>query len=454
MFINTLKQFLRKATFLTAAGAIIFATAMVTSVDARAGDIDIDRASWSNDRDRLTVRGDNARDNDTVTIRYGKKEDNGVVIGTTQADGDGDWEFRISAIDPVPCDVTAVDSRDDDDKEVRRAPRDCSNDGGAPPAAQCNDGIDNDGDGLTDFPADPGCTDVNDNDEFNAPPQQDAQCNDGLDNDGDGLTDFPADPGCTDVNDNDEFNAPPQQDVQCNDGIDNDNDGLTDFPADPGCVDANDNDEIDPVAVNCTPLTGKSINSTSQTGCAEQDVPEVATLLNGNFRVLAINDLGMHCGDYDTRISSILPPFQVLLGQVIQRGATPTLNPEGVSLSYSATSNSQDPVLNRIGAIRGLNDDGTTYKTNFWDAVAGGAYDPFYPAIVTPLLNGPFPVIADIGLPVPNVEELYIGADGVVNSGDETLSAVQHTMPGLNNPYCPQRSKDGQRALWRQALLR
>ncbi len=147
MFINTLKQFLRNTTFLTAAVAIVFATAAVTSVDVRADDddgdrnssIDIDRASWSNDRDRLTVRGNDARDDDTVTIRYGKKEDNGVVIGTTRADGDGDWEFRISGIDPVPCDVTAEDSRDDDDKEVRGAPRDCSNDGGGqPPVQVCN----------------------------------------------------------------------------------------------------------------------------------------------------------------------------------------------------------------------------------------------------------------------------------------------------------------------------
>ena len=73
MFINTLKQFLRNTTFLTAAGAIFFATAMVTSVDVRAGDIDIDRATWSSDRDRLTVRGEDARDDDIVTIRYGEK---------------------------------------------------------------------------------------------------------------------------------------------------------------------------------------------------------------------------------------------------------------------------------------------------------------------------------------------------------------------------------------------
>ena len=47
-----------------------------------------------------------------------------------------------------------------------------------PPAPQCSDGIDNDGDGRIDFPADPGCTSASDNDEFNVSPQ----CSDGIDN--------------------------------------------------------------------------------------------------------------------------------------------------------------------------------------------------------------------------------------------------------------------------------
>jgi hypothetical protein len=38
---------------------------------------------------------------------------------------------------------------------------------------------------------------------------------------------------------------------------------------------------------------------------------------NANFTLLAINDLGMHCGDQDTRVSSILPPFNVLHAQVV-----------------------------------------------------------------------------------------------------------------------------------------
>ena len=28
----------------------------------------------------------------------------------------------------------------------------------------------------------------------------------------------------------------------------------------------------------------------------------------------------------------------------------------------------------------GVANDGSTYKTNFWDAVRAGTYDPFYPA--------------------------------------------------------------------------
>ena len=190
-----------------------------------------------------------------------------------------------------------------------------------------------------------------------------------------------------------------------------------------------------------------SINSTSQNGDTPDGTPvspvseEPAAgdigSSDGNHVVLAINDLGMHCGDLDTRISSILPPFQVLLGQVIRRGSSPTLNPAGVSLEYSAASNPNDPILSQPGAVRGLRPDGSTYKTNFWDAVANNSYDAFYPGgfNITPLETGGFPVTADVGLPVPNVEELYIGHDGVVNSGDEGLTAVQHAMPGLTAPY-------------------
>jgi len=186
---------------------------------------------------------------------------------------------------------------------------------------------------------------------------------------------------------------------------------------------------------------GVSINSTSldSAGKVTTVVPQQPQVANTGYSVLAINDLGMHCGDLDTRVASILPPFQVLLAQVIQKGATPTLNPSNVSLFYSSTYNPKDPILGQTGVLNGVRGDGGTYKTNFWDVVPLGAYDPFYPALVTPLSTGlagaTKPVTGDTGLPAPNVENLYIGPDGRVNSGDEALKAVQHAMPGVNNPY-------------------
>ena len=80
----------------------------------------------------------------------------------------------------------------------------CANRDQKPVTYQCNDGIDNDGDGLTDL-ADPGCENAQDNDEYNDPPPT-TQCSDGVDNDGDGLVDL-ADPGCANAEDNDETNG-------------------------------------------------------------------------------------------------------------------------------------------------------------------------------------------------------------------------------------------------------
>jgi len=496
-------------------GLVATTTAWADDDDDR---IDIDRASWSNDRDRLSVRGDKAPDRTTVTIRYGNRGDNGAVIGTTQSDGDGDWSFRISGDDlgTVPCDVTAQAAGvRDDDREVSRAPNNCSNDGGGgipnvPPTAnagpdqtvtlasgQTTIAVTLNGSGSSDSDgtiASYNWTGTPDPANVVSPTVNLAAGSHTFtlvvtDNDGDSsagdtvvITVNPAAPG----NQAPTANAGPNQTVTLASGQttipvtlngsgSSDPDGtiatynwtgnpdpvnvvsptvdlgvgsftftlvVTDNNGDSSVPDTVVITVNDAVAVVCNPATQNlSINSTSQDGCPEQTVSEVNTLLNGAYRVVAINDLGMHCGDLDTRISSILPPFQVLLGQVIQRGSTPTLNPAGVALEYSAASNPNDPILGQPDSLvqRGLKDDGSTYKTNFWDAVAGGAYDAFYPSIVTPLLTGPFPVTADIGLPVPNVEELYIGADGVVDqpggSSDGTLTAVQHAMPGLAAPY-------------------
>ncbi len=111
----------------------------------------------------------------------------------------------------------------------------------AEPSSECSDGADNDGDGLTDFPDDQGCTDADDDDESGGGGTP--ACSDGADNDGDGLTDFPDDQGCTDADDDDESGGGGTP--ACSDGADNDGDGLTDFPDDQGCTDADDDDEVD-----------------------------------------------------------------------------------------------------------------------------------------------------------------------------------------------------------------
>ncbi|MCG8588005.1 MAG: hypothetical protein MJE66_01810 [Proteobacteria bacterium] len=88
--------------------------------------------------------------------------------------------------------------------------------------ASCHDGIDNDGDGLFDFPEDPGCFTW-------ADASEEPDCSDGLRSNRDDLTDFPDDPGCEDAED-------PLEDFACEDGFDNDGDGFFDFPEDPGCA--------------------------------------------------------------------------------------------------------------------------------------------------------------------------------------------------------------------------
>ena len=99
----------------------------------------------------------------------------------------------------------------------------------------CQDGVDNDGDGLIDWPDDPGCDDAEDGFEQSSA----LVCDNGLDDDGDTLVDVAEDPGCDDPTDPSELHAA----IDCDDGTDNDGDGLVDWPQDPGCEHAGDGSE-------------------------------------------------------------------------------------------------------------------------------------------------------------------------------------------------------------------
>jgi hypothetical protein len=127
-------------------------------------------------------------------------------------------------------------------------------------ALQCSDGVDNDGDGLTDI-EDPGCSTPDDDDESDGT----SQCQDGIDNDGDGATDI-ADFSCSSPQDNDETNPK----AQCQDGSDNDSDGAIDMN-DFSCASNQDNDESDPQS-ECqdgTDNDGDGVIDLADPGCGD-----------------------------------------------------------------------------------------------------------------------------------------------------------------------------------------
>jgi hypothetical protein len=194
--------------------------------------------------------------------------------------------------------------------------------------------------------------------------------------------------------------------------------------------DGTDQSNTATVTIGVTANNAVSINSTSVNGVSlpAGPVAEQPIVPGTDYRIVAINDLGMHCGDLDTRISSILPPFNVLHSQVIQRGngSLPRILGEGeVDIFYSAASNPDDPAPSKVASGQALSSvaiDGTVYKTNFWD-ISADAYDAFYPSGILALFSSD----EDVGLPMPDVERFYLE--------DGYLSASQQNMSGITNPY-------------------
>jgi len=80
---------------------------------------------------------------------------------------------------------------------------------------------------------------------------------------------------------------------------------------------------------------------------------------NWVYRILATNDLGMHCVDADFSVFSILPPYNVVNAQVVRRSGTGkpvVVNDSSVTLTYEA-------VRDGNGSINSTSRRG---KSNFW----------------------------------------------------------------------------------------
>ena len=148
----------------------------------------------------------------------------------------------------------------------------------------CANGVDDDDNGLIDFPYDPGCAAQGDPDESEL--AELAVCANGIDDDLDGLIDYPLDPGCSGRGSASEVE--PTQPPACANGIDDDQDGAIDFPDDSGCASASYFSEVNsclqingaiPLSTNNSgetrvPVSTVSRSSTVVTGCQAVDRPE------------------------------------------------------------------------------------------------------------------------------------------------------------------------------------
>jgi hypothetical protein len=80
------------------------------------------------------------------------------------------------------------------------------------------------------------------------------------------------------------------------------------------------------------------------------------------YRILAANDLGMHCVDADFSVFSILPPYNVVNAQVVAtdaNGNPSVLDSSSITLRYS-------PIADAAGSVNSR----SAGKTNFWQYAA------------------------------------------------------------------------------------
>lgn len=136
-------------------------------------------------------------------------------------------------------------------------------------------------------------------------------------------------------------------------------------------------------------LTGKSAGTANVTvydGHTSVVVPVMVAsntggdVLPGTYTLLAWNDLGMHCMDGDFSVSSILPPFNNLHAQLIDK-----VSGKLVTASVTVTYESLADADNSINTI-------SSTKTNFWQYApalfgAGPANDVGLTGYTTPSLT-------------------------------------------------------------------
>ncbi len=88
-------------------------------------------------------------------------------------------------------------------------------------------------------------------------------------------------------------------------------------------------------------------------GCEGEEASSVQIKNSGKYTVLAWNDLGMHClnPSYDTAV--ILPPYNNVWVQVIQRGNKPQIVTSGITVEYKILKNTSSANKGQFGQFWG-----------------------------------------------------------------------------------------------------
>ncbi len=369
--------------------------------DGTTSGLTISSAQWRDDA--LDARG-TASARTTVTI---KNTAGGQVLGTTRASRRGNWRFGRE-LEAAPCSITATAGNLSAERTVANAPSNC--DGNQPPASTLS--------GLTIT----GPATVNEG--TSAQYTCMADYSDGSTQDVTTGAAWSDNTTAASISDGLLAAGQVSADQTVIVSASYSSAGVT--------VTASKNVTIIDGSGTTPPNTSTSINSTSQNRATlpADPVAEQPLVNLSGYKVFGVNDLGMHCGDLDHRVASILPPFNVLHALALRQGSGSTppviLTPSDCEAVYSAASNPKDPALQNPPAE-------PVFKTNFWDpnpvstgnSLAFDAYDPFY----SPSVLSQFPLEPDMGLPVPDLAELY------PLSGAGQLVADQQEMPGTSAPF-------------------
>ena len=126
---------------------------------------------------------------------------------------------------------------------------------------------------------------------------------------------------------------------------------------------------------------------------------------SGEFVLLGWNDLGMHCYNRDFRDLAVLPPYNTLWAQVIQRGDPPQIVTNNIKVEYSFPNNTYS-----VG------------KSNFWSYAQS-------------LFNLPEPLPDNIGLTGKGLSgEMDVNIDHFSADGIP-LTEFQDSAPTTAYPY-------------------